>query len=110
MSLHTALAPLLVLAHETRWRIAELLLEKSLRVADLAEILQLGRTNVSNHVMLMHRAGLLEVQRRSRLTHYRLADRFATLLPVLRRHVGISQHTDPMLSADAWHSEQHRGL
>jgi DNA-binding transcriptional ArsR family regulator len=109
MSLRSTLTPILVLAHETRWRIAELLLEKSLRVADLAEILQLGRTNVSNHVQLMHRAGVLEAQRKGRLTHYRLADRFATLLPVLRTHAGISERSDPMLSADAWHSQQHRG-
>ena len=105
MSLASALQPLQALAHETRWRIVELLLQEPMCVAQLTEVLQLRQSNVSNHLQVIRRAGLVVCTRRRGFVQYRIADRYVRVIPLWRDHLGISLAADVTLSADAWNSQ-----
>jgi len=100
----SAIKPLHALAHETRWRIAERLREHSFSAADLAEILQLPRTSVSDHLQIMRKAGLLASERRRRTIRYRLTGCGVPLVLCLRRELGITDSSCPVLAADTWNS------
>ena len=107
MSLRSAFQPVHVLCQETRWRIAELLLKRAFLVGDLAEILDVPLSTVSDHLKIMREAGVVEVERSGKLVRCRISERFASLLPELRKTLRISeQHA--LLAADAWNSEQHK--
>lgn len=104
MSLRAAFLPVHTLCQETRWRIAELLLKDALCVGQLAEILAVPVSTVSDHIKVMHRAGVVEVERHGKLARCHITERCATLLPVLRKSLGISEQ-HPTLSADAWNAQ-----
>ena len=59
MSMQFNLRPLRALAHPTRWRIVALLLDQPLCVSDLAAILDLRLSNLSNHLKLLRECGVL---------------------------------------------------
>ena len=100
----SAIKSLRALAHETRWRIAERLLEHSLSAAALAEILQLPRTSVSDHLQIMREAGLLNCERHKRTMRYNAAEPLVALVSGLRSDLGLSVAADPVLAADAWNA------
>jgi DNA-binding transcriptional ArsR family regulator len=106
MSLHSTLNPLRVLAHPTRWRIAALLVERPLCVGDLAAVLELRQSNLSNHLKLMREAGVLEVERRKSLCYYQVAGRIQRLILMVRSSLGITESCDPVLGADAWNAQR----
>ena len=102
MSLRTAILPLHACAHETRWRIIELLLRRAMSVGHLANALQLPQSSVSEHVAVMRRAGVVDAQRHRKCVRYHLVERFFDMVTRLRSQLGISESTDPQLGADEW--------
>lgn len=102
MSLRSAVLPLRALAHETRWRIVELLIRREMSVGHLSAAMQLPQSSVSEHLSVMRNAGVLEASRLGRQTSYQIADRFHEFIPLLRQVLRISDSTDPRLGADAW--------
>lgn len=106
MSLSSALRPLRLLAHSTRWRIVALLVERPLCVGDLAAVLELRQSNLSNHLKLLREAGVLYVERRKSLCFYRLTGGFQGLISWMRNGFGITAACDPVLGADAWNLQR----
>ena len=105
MSLQSTLHPLGLLMHPTRWRIVARLTEESLSADVLARILAMRQTNVSNHLQLLRKAGVIQWERRRRCVRYRLASLFVSILPRLRGALSITDAIDPVLAADAWNSQ-----
>lgn len=108
MSLST-LKALRALAHTTRWRIAERLLEHSLSAAELASILQLPRTSVSEHLQIMRKAELLDCQHHKRTVRYNGSRLLVALVSRLRIDLRLSVASDPVLAADAWNAQRVTG-
>lgn len=106
MSLAAAVLPLHALAQETRWRIIELLLQREMCVGQMAGAMQLPQSSVSEHLGVMRKAGVIEPQRDGRAKRYRIARRFSDTILLLRARLGISEHTDSRLGADAWNASQ----
>lgn len=106
MSLRSALSPLRLLAHPTRWRIASALLERPLCVGDLAAVLEIRQSALSNHLRLLREARVLCVEHRKSLRFYRLTARFQGLISSMRIGLGISVACDPVLGADAWNLQR----
>ena len=105
MTCQAAIQILHALAHSTRWRLAERLLEQAINAEVLAKILNLPRTTVSDHLQVMRRAGLLAGEQRGRLRRYRVIGEHAAIIPALRNCLGIALAGDQVLSADAWNSQ-----
>lgn len=106
MSLRSAIRPLHALAHETRWRIIELLLRRAMRVGHICGALQLPQSSVSEHLRIMLSAGVLVAERSGKQTCYRIADRFNAFIPLARRALGITESIDPRLGADDWNASR----
>lgn len=73
------------LSDPTRWRILVTLLEGPAYPADLAAHLEVGRTNVSNHLTCLRGCGLVRATREGRQVRYdvaspRLAQALADLI------------------------------
>ena len=60
------------LGDETRWRILRLVMEQSLCVCELADILVMPQSSVSSHVQIIRKAGLLESERCGKWTYFRI--------------------------------------
>ena len=58
------------LAHETRWRMIELLLGHSLCVGALAKTLGVTEAAASQHLQILRKAGLVRGEKRGYWTHY----------------------------------------
>ena len=58
------------LAHETRWRMIELLLGHSLCVGALAQALGVTEAAASQHLQILRKAGLVRGEKRGYWTHY----------------------------------------
>lgn len=106
MSLASILTPARVLLHPTRWRIVERLWQRPLCVSDVAGILELGQSNVSNHLKLLCEAGIVERTRSGRLSLYGVTQRFEKVFPALRESLGLTEAGDPVLEADAWNAQR----
>jgi DNA-binding transcriptional ArsR family regulator len=102
MSLRTAILPLHALAHETRWRIIELLLHRKMSVGQLVQVMQLPQSSVSEHLGVMRRAGVVNAKREGKVVCYHISDRFTEIVTRLRTQLRISESTDPKLGRDAW--------
>jgi len=70
MSNEETVAALKALAHETRWRMVELLLAHSLCVGALARTLGVTEAAASQHLQILRRAGLVRGEKRGYWTHY----------------------------------------
>ena len=103
MNLREAIGIAHVFGHQNRWRVVALLLRAPASVSALAEALQLSRPNVSNHLAVMLRAGLVVPEACGRCTSYRIAEEFAPLLSELWERLGVSG--DPVLAKDAWNAD-----
>ena len=64
------IAALKALAHETRWRMIELLLSQSLCVGALARTLGITEAATSQHLQLLRKSGLVRGEKRGYWTHY----------------------------------------
>jgi len=81
-----------VLAHPARLEILDLLRSGPLRPSELAERIGISRTNVSQHLTVMHHKGLLRRMRVQRsvvysVTDSRLFDACATLRELIREQL-----------------------
>ena len=65
------------LSDENRVRIVALLQERSLCVCQITAVLNLAPSTVSKHLSILRQAGLLEIEKRGRWIHCRLADKDA---------------------------------
>lgn len=63
-----------VLAHPVRLRIVDLLQDRRLTVGELSDALRLQQAVVSQHLIRMRSAGLLDVEREGRAAYYRVAN------------------------------------
>ena len=63
-----------VLANQKRLEIIQLLSNKQLCVSDMIDMLGLPQSNLSQHLSLMRRAGLLEVTKTGTKVYYQLSD------------------------------------
>jgi len=70
MSNEETVAALKALAHETRWRMVELLLGHSLCVGALARTLGVTEAAASQHLQILRKAGLVRGEKRGYWTHY----------------------------------------
>jgi ArsR family transcriptional regulator len=61
------------MAEPIRWRIIELLAEEELCVCHLVELLEAPQSLVSHHLRALRQAGLVESEKFSYWTYYRLA-------------------------------------
>jgi DNA-binding transcriptional ArsR family regulator len=105
MSLQSNLRPLSALAHPTRWRIVALLLDRPLCVSDLAAILDLRLSNLSNHLKLLRECGVLRVERRGSLCFYRVEGRLHGVISSMHTAFELSAACDSVLGADAWNAQ-----
>ncbi|MEF8822672.1 MAG: metalloregulator ArsR/SmtB family transcription factor [Desulfohalobiaceae bacterium] len=72
MSDRETVAALKALAHETRWRMIQLLLGHSLCVGALAQTLGVTEAAASQHLQILRRAGLVRGEKRGYWTHYQV--------------------------------------
>ncbi|MCX5970023.1 MAG: metalloregulator ArsR/SmtB family transcription factor [Coprothermobacterota bacterium] len=86
------------LSNQSRLRIVNLLIEKALCVSDVARVLSLSQSNVSQHLTVLHNAGLVSVQRVGAFSLYRLTipEPYRQLVHCLRQ----SRESFPLLQAD----------
>jgi ArsR family transcriptional regulator len=84
--------------HQSRLRIVNLLIEKALCVSDVTRVLSLSQSNVSQHLTILHNAGLVSVQREGSFSLYRLTipEPYQQLMHCLRQ----SRESFPLLKAD----------
>ena len=61
-----------VLADPLRWQIVTLLADEQLCTCHLVELTGARQTNISNHLRVLRRAGLVEAAPAGRFTYYRL--------------------------------------
>ena len=88
-------------ADETRTRALALLARGELCVCQIVEVLRLAPSTVSQHMTLLHRAGLVERRKEGRWHYYRLASRGS--LPRVRmalRWVRSAVADDARIAAD----------
>ena len=88
------------LASSTRCRLICRLLDGAYSVGTLAEALQLGQSNISNHLALLRRAGLVITERQGRHVVYRLSERDAPVIAAIWRQLPLE--SDVVIGADAW--------
>jgi ArsR family transcriptional regulator len=62
-----------ILADETRLRLLRILRQGDFTVQDLMQILAMGQSRISRHLLLMSDAGLLKVEKQGTWRYYRLA-------------------------------------
>ena len=81
-----AIAFAYTLADETRWRIALLILDRSLCVCELEDALNIRQSTLSSHLTVFRGAGMVEVTRTEKWAFYRLAPGAAELVIAMRDH------------------------
>lgn len=86
------------LSNQSRLRMVNLLIEKDLCVSDMARVLCLSQSNVSQHLTILHNAGLVSAQRVGAFSLYRLniPEPYQQLMHCLRQ----SRENFPLLQAD----------
>ena len=89
------------LADETRFRVIHLVLDRTLCVCELAEILGLPQSTLSSHLRVIQRAELLECEKRGKWCFYRVKPALRPVLDSVFRHFGTSPDTDKVLARDA---------
>jgi ArsR family transcriptional regulator len=81
------------MAEPLRWRIIELLAEEELCVCHLVELLEAPQSLVSHHLRALRQAGLVESEKFSYWTYYRL--RPLALAALGRRLVALAESAPP---------------
>lgn len=89
------------LAHETRWRMVEMLLMQPLCICELMGVLDLPQSTVSSQVQALRRAGVLVSRRSGRNVLLHVSDEHRPLLLSLRDHLGVSARVNGALLRDA---------
>ncbi len=88
------------IADETRFRVIHLLMERTLCVCELADILNLPQSTLSSQLRVIQQAELLACERQGKWLFYRVDPTFRPLLRELFSHFDISPATDQCLAQD----------
>jgi len=80
------------LAHPKRLEILHLLRYQSLNVSEMVEMLGLPQANLSQHLMVMREAGVVESQKVGKEVFYRLSEKNFVKASDLLREVLIKKH------------------
>jgi len=80
------------LAHPRRLEILHLLRNQTLNVGEMVEMLGLPQANLSQHLMVMREAGVLESKKTGKEVFYRLTDKSFVKASDLLRSVLIKRH------------------
>jgi DNA-binding transcriptional ArsR family regulator/YHS domain-containing protein len=86
------------LAHPRRLEIIQLLRDQEMNVSDIYEMLDLPQANISQHLMILRDAGVVETQRAGKQVIYRLAHPKISEASDLLREVLIDQTQNAELS------------
>jgi ArsR family transcriptional regulator, virulence genes transcriptional regulator len=86
------------LAHPRRLEIIQLLRENELPVTDIHTMLDLPQANISQHLMVLREAGVLECRRDGKQMYYRIADQKIIAACDLLREVLADKLQNPSLS------------
>jgi DNA-binding transcriptional ArsR family regulator len=90
------------LSDENRVRILRLLDDGELCVCQIIEMLRLAPSTISEHMAVLHRAGLVEARKEGRWIYYRLADAdTSSMVRVALRWVRDSLENDRQVRSDA---------
>lgn len=82
------------LAHPRRLEIIQLLREETLCVSDIHTMLDLPQANISQHLMILRDAGVVETTRDGKQIYYRMTDKKFLKACDLLREALIDQHQD----------------
>jgi DNA-binding transcriptional ArsR family regulator len=78
-----------VIAHPTRLRIVDILMQGEYAVGEIAEMCETPPSQTSEHLRLLKGQGLLDSERRARSVYYKIADpRLPAMLTCIRRCCG----------------------
>jgi len=88
------------IADETRFRVVHLLMERTLCVCELADILNLPQSTLSSQLRVIQQADLLDCERQGKWLFYRVKPAFRPLLSAVIGHFDISPATDRCLAED----------
>jgi DNA-binding transcriptional ArsR family regulator len=81
-----------VIAHPTRLRIVDILMQGEFPVGEIAEMCETSPSQTSEHLRLLKGQGLLDSERRSRSVYYTIADpRLPAMLSCIRRCCGMRE-------------------
>jgi DNA-binding transcriptional ArsR family regulator len=90
------------LSDDNRVRVLMLLADGELCVCQIIEMLRLAPSTISEHMAVLHRAGLVEARKDGRWIYYRLADAdTAGMVGVALRWVRDSLENDRQVRSDA---------
>lgn len=90
------------LSDDNRVRVLMLLADGELCVCQIIEMLGLAPSTISEHMAVLHRAGLVEARKEGRWIYYRLADADAPgMVGVALRWVRESLENDRQVRSDA---------
>lgn len=81
------------LAHAKRLQILDLLGNGELTVSELVERMQLSKANISQHLAVMRRTGIVDTRRNGVNVHYRVSNSKVTRACELMREVLIEHHS-----------------
>ena len=88
------------IADETRFRVLSLLLDESLCVCELAEVLKLPQSTLSSQLQVIQRADLLESERRGKWMFYRVRGSQRALLKSLFKRFDATAAASTKLARD----------
>lgn len=89
VSLSQAAACLKVLAHPTRLRVVDILLQGDFTVREIATLCEAREHQICEHLRLMQNCGLLTSERHGRSVHYRVeSPQVVQLMSCIRQHCG----------------------
>jgi DNA-binding transcriptional ArsR family regulator len=81
-----------VIAHPTRLRIVDILMQGEFAVGEIAEMCGTPQSRTSEHLRLLRGQGLLDSERRARSVYYKIADpRLPAMLACIRRCCGARE-------------------
>lgn len=86
------------LAHPRRLEIIHLLRDQELPVSDTHTMLDLPQANISQHLMVLRDAGIVETRRDGKQIYYQLTDKNIIKASDLLRQVLIEQHQNTKLA------------
>ena len=88
------------IADETRFRVIHLLMDRSLCVCELAEILKLPQSTLSSQLRVIQQAEMLDCERQGKWLFYRVKPSMRSLLRAVFRHFEIEVGTSKLLARD----------
>lgn len=86
------------LSHAKRLEIIHLLRDKELSVSEIQEMLGLSQSNLSQHLMILRDAGVVESRRNGKQIYYKLTNQNFIKASDLIRQVLVEMHKDDPIS------------